>query len=72
VDLINLLSELRAEARRINEAIAAIERLVTPGAKRRGRPPKTLSAGADSGSAHGPDIMRQTVRSKRSEEESGK
>jgi hypothetical protein len=44
MDLTNLLSELRAEVDRLNEAIVVIERLVSAGGKRRGRPPKWLVA----------------------------
>jgi hypothetical protein len=39
-----LIAELRDEAARLQEAIEALERIARGGAKRRGRPPKWLSA----------------------------
>jgi len=38
-----MLSELRSEQQRIQEAILVIERLAAGGGKRRGRPPKWMS-----------------------------
>lgn len=45
MEIHKMLSELRAERERLNEAILAIERLAV-GEPRRGRPPKDLSADA--------------------------
>jgi hypothetical protein len=56
MNLVDMLSELREEARRIDDAIIAIERLLRAGGKRRGRPPKWLSA------APAPDQPAKTVR----------
>lgn len=45
MDILKILAELRAEHQRIAEAIIVVERLaVGSGAKRRGRPPKWMSA----------------------------
>lgn len=45
MDILKMLAELRAEQQRLTEAIIVIERLaVGSGAKRRGRPPKWMSA----------------------------
>ena len=38
-----MLSDLRSERQRIQEAILVIERLAAAGGKRRGRPPKWMS-----------------------------
>ena len=38
-----MLSDLRSERERLQEAILAIERLAAGGGKRRGRPPKWMS-----------------------------
>jgi len=38
--LVNLLSELLAERKRLDQAIQEIESLIQAGGKRRGRPPK--------------------------------
>jgi hypothetical protein len=40
MDIVEMLSDLRAERERIQEAILVIERLAAGGRKRRGRPPK--------------------------------
>ena len=40
--LVDILSELRKETARLNEAIEVIERLIRAEGKRRGRPPKSL------------------------------
>src|SRR6516225_2963347 len=44
MDIQNLVSELRAERNRLDQAISALEGL-TSSAPRRGRPPKAASAG---------------------------
>ena len=44
MDLAHILSELRREASRINDAIVVIENLIKTTAKRRGRPPKWTPA----------------------------
>ena len=44
MDIQNLVSELRAERHRLDQAISALEGL-TSSAPRRGRPPKAASAG---------------------------
>lgn len=46
MDVQKLIAELEAERNRINEAIAALERLAASKGKRRGRPPKHLAAGS--------------------------
>jgi hypothetical protein len=43
MNLVQMISELRIELRRIEEAILVIERLGAFGGKRRGRPPKWLT-----------------------------
>jgi hypothetical protein len=43
MDLRKMISELRVERDRIDEAILAIERISTVSGKRRGRPPKWLA-----------------------------
>jgi len=43
MDIVAMLSELRSEQQRIQEAILVIERLAAGGGKRRGRPPKWMS-----------------------------
>ena len=43
MNIIGMLTELREEADRVDEAIVAIEHLVQASGKRRGRPPKWLS-----------------------------
>jgi hypothetical protein len=43
MNIVSMLEELRAEHRRIAEAILVMERLAAGGARRRGRPPKWLS-----------------------------
>jgi hypothetical protein len=43
MDIVKMLSDLRSERQRLQEAILAIERLAAGGAKRRGRPPKWMS-----------------------------
>jgi hypothetical protein len=52
MNLDNMLTELREESRRIDDAIIALEKLALAGAKRRGRPPKWMSK--PSGSSLGP------------------
>ena len=45
MDILKMLADLRAEQQRIAEAIIVVERLAMgSGAKRRGRPPKWMSA----------------------------
>jgi hypothetical protein len=44
MDILRMLSDLRAEREQIEEAILALERLARGQGKRRGRPPKWLSA----------------------------
>jgi hypothetical protein len=43
MDIVKMLSDLRSERERIQEAILVIERLAAGGGKRRGRPPKWMS-----------------------------
>jgi len=43
MDIVKMLSDLRSERERLQEAILAIERLAAGGGKRRGRPPKWMS-----------------------------
>jgi hypothetical protein len=51
MDIIHMLSELRAEHQQIEEAILALQRVATGGGgKRRGRPPKWMSTMAHSDS----------------------
>jgi hypothetical protein len=47
MDLEKIISELRAERNRIDEAILAIERISRGAAKRRGRRPKWLAQVTD-------------------------
>jgi hypothetical protein len=49
-----MLSELRSELQHIEEAILVVQRLAAGGAKRRGRPPKWMSATAESSIATTP------------------
>lgn len=42
MDIHKILTELRAERERVEEAILALERLAARGGKRRGRPPAWL------------------------------
>jgi hypothetical protein len=44
MDIIKMLSELRAEREQIEEAIVVLERLAQGHGKRRGRPPAWMSA----------------------------
>jgi hypothetical protein len=45
MDILKMLAELRAERQRLSEAILVVERLaIGSGVKRRGRPPKWMSA----------------------------
>lgn len=44
MDINGILTELRAERERIEEAILTLERLVRTEGKRRGRPPKWMTA----------------------------
>lgn len=51
MDINQMLAELRAEREQLEEAILALERLVRGGGKRRGRPPKWMSAIRSGGDA---------------------
>jgi hypothetical protein len=42
MDLLRIIAELKAEKRRLDEAIEALERLSARNIRRRGRPPKWL------------------------------
>ena len=44
MDIGKMIAELRAEREQIEHAILALERIARGGAKRRGRPPKWMSA----------------------------
>jgi hypothetical protein len=44
MNILKMLEELRAEQQHIQEAILVIERLASGSGKRRGRPPKWMSA----------------------------
>src|ERR1043165_7459580 len=46
MDIIAMLSELRAEREQIDEAILVLQRMATGQGKRRGRPPKWMSTGS--------------------------
>jgi hypothetical protein len=58
MDIVKMLSELRSEQERIQEAILVMERLAAGGAKRRGRPPKWMS---NLNSAETPLRQKRTV-----------
>jgi hypothetical protein len=49
VDIQSLLSELKTERTRINQAISALEGLASPSSPRRGRPPKATQAASAPG-----------------------
>ena len=48
MDILQMLTELRAQREQIEEAIMALERLAGGRGKRRGRPPAWLSSGGSS------------------------
>ena len=48
MDVLKMLAELRAERQLVEEGIMVLERLARGGAKRRGRPPKWMSAHEES------------------------
>jgi hypothetical protein len=63
-DLDKAIAELREEFERIQEALAALERLAAGGRKRRGRPPKWLSrvrSSESSGSSRG-SVKKKAVK----------
>jgi hypothetical protein len=45
MDILKMISELRAERENIEQAIIALERVARSGGKRRGRPPKWMTDG---------------------------
>lgn len=49
-----MLSDLRSERSRLEEAIAVLERLASGGSKRRGRPPKWMAEAGRAVTAHAP------------------
>ena len=49
MNIIHMLSELRAERQQLDEAILVLERLATSGGKRRGRPPKWMASAQSTG-----------------------
>jgi hypothetical protein len=62
MDILKMLAELRAERQRLAEAILVVERLaVGSGVKRRGRPPKWMSAAnaADPAAGEAPTARRR-------------
>lgn len=60
MDILNILSELRAERQRLEEAILVVERLaIRAGGKRRGRPPKWMAAAK---SENTPELKLKTRR----------
>ena len=44
MNILQMLEDLRLERQRIDEAILVVERLAAGGSRRRGRPPKWMSA----------------------------
>jgi hypothetical protein len=50
MNLPQMLTDLRAEQRQIEEAILVLQRLAATGGKRRGRPPKWMASAKDTGS----------------------
>jgi hypothetical protein len=65
MDVIKMLQELRSEREQVEEAILALERLVSGRGRRRGRPPKWLSesSGAKAGRADSPTPRKKRVLS---------
>jgi hypothetical protein len=49
MNIIQMLSDLRAQRQQLDEAILVLERLATSGGKRRGRPPKWMASVKTSG-----------------------
>ena len=45
MDILKMISELRAERENVEQAIMALERVARSGGKRRGRPPKWMTEG---------------------------
>jgi hypothetical protein len=64
MDLQKMISELRAERDRIDEAILAIERISNGTGKRRGRPPKWL-AQMEQSPSEPPEESRPLAKGKR-------
>lgn len=56
-----MLSDLRSERQRIQEAILVIERLAAGGGKRRGRPPKWMSNLNSTGTSLAQRRQKRTV-----------
>jgi hypothetical protein len=59
MNIIQMLSDLRAEHQQLEEAILVLERLATSGGKRRGRPPKWMASAQISA---GPSLMPKRSR----------
>ena len=61
MDVLKILSDLRSERQRVQEAILAIERLAAGSAKRRGRPPKWMSKINSAETSEGEQTPKRSV-----------
>ena len=60
MDFTHILSALRSELQKIEEAILVVQRLAVGGAKRRGRPPKWMASAEPASIAVMPTRTRKT------------
>jgi hypothetical protein len=64
VDLNRIIQDLKAERDVLAAAIESLERLATGRARKRGRPPKWLSAKAESGQPNNADAPKNDSEAK--------
>jgi hypothetical protein len=69
MDLLRIIAELKAEKRRLDEAIEALERLSARNIRRRGRPPKWLKKELKSQVGAGSEKANQRGSRRRTEPE---